>query len=172
MHRLVYVYPQENKLLSTHQSGFHPLHLTTISSTDITNRLLFNMDKRQLTGMAFLDLTKAFDALDHTKMLQKLSNLGFSSSAVQWFNPYLSDRMQSIKVANVLFDPLPIQHGVPQGSILGPLLFIIYINDISSVVKYCRVQLYADDMLLYVSGPRVNVIESKLSEDMKELLLG
>ena len=170
VHRMVYAYLQENKFLSMQQSGFRPLHSTTTCLTDITNSLLSNMDKRQLTGMVFLDLAKAFDTLDHTKMLQKLSNLGFSSSAVQWFNAYLSDRTQSIKVDNVLSDPLPIQYGVPQGSILGPLLFIIYINNISSVVNYCRVQLYADDTLLYVSSPSVNVIESKLSEDLERII--
>ena len=93
-----------------------------------------------------------------------------SYPSMQWFNAYLSNRTQSIKVDNVLSDPLPIQYGVPQGSILGPLLFIIYINDISSVVKYCHVQLYADDTLLYVSSPTVNVIESKLSEDMEWII--
>ena len=103
-------------------------------------------------------------------MLQRLSNLGFSFSAVQWFNAYLLDRTQSIKVDNVLSDPLPIHYGVPQGSILGPLLFIIYINDLSSVVKYCHVQLYADDTLLCVSSLTVNVIESKLSEDMERII--
>ena len=115
VHRMVYVYVQENELPSTHQSGFCPLHSTTTCLNDITNRLLSNMDKCQLTGMAFLDLAKAFDTLDHTKVLQKLSNLGFSSSAVQWFNAYWSDRTQSNKVDNVLSDPLPIQYGIPQG---------------------------------------------------------
>jgi hypothetical protein len=166
---MVYAYLQENKFLTMQQSGFRPLHSTTTCLTDITNTSLFKMDKRQLTGMVFLDLAKAFDTLDHTKMLQKLSNLGFSPSTVQSFNAYLSDRTQRIKVDNVLSDPLPIQYGVPQGSILGPLLFIIYINNISSVVNCCRVQLYADDTLLYVSSPSVNVIESKLSEDLERI---
>jgi hypothetical protein len=74
------------------QSGFRPLHSTKTCLIHITNSLLSNMDKRQLTGVVFLDLAKAFDILDQTKMLQKLSNLGFSSSAVQWFDAYLSDR--------------------------------------------------------------------------------
>jgi hypothetical protein len=92
VHRMVYAYLQENKFLSMQQSGFRPLHSTKTCLIHITNSLLSNMDKRQLTGVVFLDLAKAFDILDQTKMLQKLSNLGFSSSAVQWFDAYLSDR--------------------------------------------------------------------------------
>ena len=80
---MVYTYLQENILLSVYQSGFRPLHSTTTCLTDITNDLLSNIGKGQLTGMVFLDLAKAFDTLDHAKMLQKLSTLGFSGSAVQ-----------------------------------------------------------------------------------------
>ena len=133
---MVYAYLQENEFSSTYQSGFRPLHSKTTCLTDITNSLLSNIDKRQLTGLMI--------------GLQKLSSLGFTSYTVQWFNKYLSDRTQSIKVNNVLSDPLPIQYRLSQGSIFGPLLFITY-NDIPSVVKYCRVQLYAVDALLYVS---------------------
>ena len=117
--------------------------------TPRTKKLLPNMDRGLLTGMVFLDLSKAFDALDHDTLLETLYSLGFLDSAVFWFKAYLTNRTQSVNVDGVLSDPQSIQFGVPQGSILGPLLFILYINNLPSVVQSCDIQLYADDTLLF-----------------------
>ena len=86
VHQMVYEYHQKNRLLSVNQSGFRPLHSTATCFTYITNTLLHNIDKGLFTGMVFLDLSKAFDTLDHTHLLQKLTRFGFTSSLVQWFN--------------------------------------------------------------------------------------
>ena len=123
IHKSIYTYLQENKLLSNLQSGFRPLHSTTTSLIDMTNRVLHNMDKSLLTGMAFLDLSKAFDTLDHNLMIKKLSSLGFMNSALVRLNAYLTNRTQLIVTNGVVSDPQPIHFGIPQGSILGPLLF-------------------------------------------------
>ena len=120
--------------------------------------------------MVFLDLSKAFDTLDHDKMREKLSLLGFNDSAVIWFNNYLTDRTQSITVNGVVSDPKFIQYGVPQGSILGPLLFIIYINELPSVIQNCSIQLYADDTLLFFSCKSITRIESMLSGDLNRVI--
>ena len=90
------------------------------------------MDRGLLTGMVFLDLSKAFDTLDHDTMLEKLYSLGFLDSAVFWFKAYLTNRTQSVNVNGVFSDPQSIQFGVPQGSILGPFnyFFIVYINNL------------------------------------------
>ena len=170
VHRMVYTYLQNNRLLSTFQSGFRPLHSTTTCLTDVTNTVLHNIDKGELTGMVFLDLTKAFDTLDHTLMLDKLSTLGFNQSSVQWFNAYLTDRTQSITADGAVSDPQPILFGIPQGSILGPLLFIIYINDLPSIIKHCNIQLYADDTLLYFSSSSIDKIESALAGDLESII--
>ena len=100
------------------QSGFHLLHSTATCLTDVTNTLLHNIDKGLLTGMVFLDLSKAFDTLDHAHLLQKLSRFGFTSSSVQWFNAYLSNRTQSIVVDGILSETQPVVYGVPQGPYL------------------------------------------------------
>ena len=150
VHTMVYAYFQENNLLSNHQSGYRPLHSTSTCLIDVTNRLLQNIDRGRLTGMIFLDLTKAFDTIDHDVMLNKLLDLGFSDTALVWFRAYLSNRTQSVRVNGVLSDPQSIEFGVPQGSLLGPLLFITYINDLPSVVMNCEIQLYADDTLLFL----------------------
>ena len=122
---------------------------------DITNTILHNTDKGKLTGLAFLDLCKAFDTLDHKLLLTKLADFGLSKSSVNWFNAYLTNRTQSVNINGILSDAEPILYGVPQGSVLGPLLFIMYINDLPSVTKYCKVHLYADDTLLFFESSSV-----------------
>jgi hypothetical protein len=170
VHSMVYHYLQENQLLSIYQSGFRPLHSTGTCLIDTTNKLLHNIDRGLLTGMVFLDLSKASDTLDHVRMREKLFQLGFKDSAVIWFDGYLTNRTQSITINGVVSDPQFIQYGVPQGSILGPLLFIIYINDLPSVIQNCSIQLYADDTLLFFSSNSVTLIESTLSGDLNRII--
>ena len=99
--------------------------------------------------MVFLELSKAFDTLDHDTMLEKLYSLRFLDSTVFWFKAYLANRAKSVHINGVFSDPQPIQFSVPQGSILGPILFIVHINNLPSVVQSCDIQLYANDTLLY-----------------------
>ena len=89
---------------------------------------------------------------------------------MQWFNAYLTDRLQSVVVNGLTSDPQSICFGVPQGSLIGPLLFIIYINDLPSIVSLCKIQSYADDTLLYASSSSVTDIEFMLSEDLKHII--
>ena len=116
---MVYSYLQEHRLLSPLQSGFRPRHSTSTCLAHVTNTLLENIDKGILTGLIFLDLSKAFDTLDHSIMLDKLTSIGLNRSAVQWFRSYLTMRSQSVCTNGVLSDPMPISFGVPQGSVLA-----------------------------------------------------
>ena len=93
------------------------------------------MEHGNLCGAVFLDLSKAFDIVDHCFLLAKLSSLGLSPYAVQWFQSYLSDRKQRTSWGKEIPDPLPITYGVPPGSILGPLLFLVYINGLPTVLS-------------------------------------
>ena len=120
-----------------------PLPSTCACITHLTKTMLENIDKGLITGLIFLDLSKAFDTLDHSIMLDKLSSLGMNRSTVQWFRSYLTMLTQSVCTNGVLSEPQPISFGVPQGSIRGPLLFIIYINDLPVAVQGCSVKLYA-----------------------------
>ena len=146
---MVYKYLQEHRLLSSHQSGFRPLHSTSTCLTQVTNTLFHNIDNGYLTRLVILDLGKAIDTLDHNAMLNKLSLFGFNRSPVQWFSSYLTGRTQSISVNGTISEPMPIQFGVPQGSVLGPLLLIMYINDLPLAVRACSVELYTDDTLIF-----------------------
>ena len=124
-----------------------------------------------LTGLIFLDLiNKAFDTLDHSIMLDKLTSLGLNRSAVQWFRSYLTIRTQSVCTNGVLSEPQPISFGVAQGSVLGPFLFIIYINDLPLAVQGCSVELYADDTLIYLTSKSVSKIQAQLTSGLTYVL--
>ena len=103
-----------------------------------------------MTGMILIDLQKAFDTIDHSILLGKLALLGFSKEAIEWFSSYLSNRSFSVSIEKSISDPGELKCGVPQGSILGPLLFLLYVNDMSQAVK-CELFLYADDSCLFFS---------------------
>ena len=116
VYKMVYTFLWQHNLLSVYQSGFRSLQSTSTCLTDIKNTLLQNIDKGQITGLVFLDLTKAFDTLDHSVLLDKLASLGFSKASVQWFKAYLTDRTQSVVVNGSTSDLQSVSFGVPQGS--------------------------------------------------------
>ena len=129
------------------------------------------MDSGMVTGAVFIDLTKAFDTVNHSILLLKLKCLGVSADSVtyKWFESYLCNRCQVTVYKNVQSDMDILPIGVPQGSILGPLLFTIYINDLPNYLNHCYVTLYADDTVLYVSSKSVYTIESELNSDLNIL---
>ena len=107
------------------------------------------MDSGQVTGAVFLDLRKAFDTVDHLILVHKLKNLGVTGKSLAWFNSYLTGRCQQTVCGDAISPPANIIMGVPQGSILGPLLFLVYINGIQSVLQHSKMTMFADDMAFY-----------------------
>lgn len=122
-------------------------------------------DNGEVTGPIFIDLTKAFDFVDRYLLLDKLHDIGLSENAVLWFNSYLHNRKQCVVLQGSKSDFLTQDRGVPQGSTLGPLLFSIYINDLPSIFNNCSVQLYADDILIYISKPYLPQLQASLQSD-------
>ena len=115
-----------------------------------------------------IDLQKAFDTIDHDVLLQKLYAIGFSKRTVNWFKSYLSNRSFKVNLGNNFSQPASVSCGVPQGSILGPLLFLIYVNDMSQAVK-CDLFLYADDSCLVCQHKDINEIEKQLNVDFSNI---
>ena len=164
----LYGYLSENKLLYELQSGFRSSYSTDTCLMYLTDYIRQECDKGRYTGMVMLDLQKAFDTVNHAILLQKLSALGMRDESVDWFRSYLSGRSQVVDVNGTFSSEHCITCGVPQGSILGPLLFLIYVNDMSAAVK-CQLLLYADDSALMVSGKDVAEIEAALSGELEEI---
>ena len=100
------------------------------------------MDKKKVSPVVLLDMSKAFDSINHEILLNKLQDVSFSSFHITWFYNYLCERHQVIRINNELSDPLPVESGVPQGSILRPILLSIYVNDLSSVFRHCLSESY------------------------------
>jgi hypothetical protein len=134
-----------------------------------TDTILDNADNGLITASVFLDFSKAFDMVDHAILLCKLKSFGLDNNSLNWFESYLTNRQQKTSINNTLSSSLPVSVGVPQGSILGPLLFIIYINDMPNIVKHCKIILYADDTLLYYSSNLVKDIELCVNEDLHSI---
>ena len=120
------------------------------------------MNGGKVTGTLFIDLTKAFDTVNHTIVLQKLASYGVNDSTLSWFSSYLSGRSQTVSVNSTLSDSKDINVGVPQGSILGPLLFIIYVNSLPESVN-CKCVMYADDTSLLFTGTDPKSLQSDMN---------
>lgn len=141
----LYSYFQEKELFYNAQYGFREKHSTEFAAIELVDRVTLEMDKMNTPVSIFLDLSKAFDTLDHEILLTKLEYYGIRGTAHNLMNSYITGRKQFVEIDNTKSDSLTLVTGVPQGSILGPLLFLIYINDISSASNIFKFIIYADD---------------------------
>ena len=127
------------------------------------------MDKRLPTLAAFIDFRKAFDCVQHPVLLDKLAELGLHPEVLEWFKSYLTGRKQRVLANNSYSSWENVTQGVPQGSVLGPLFYIIYANDIAERVKYSNIALYVDDTVLYLANTNFDYTVKKLQADMDSL---
>ena len=158
----------DNKRLTSHQRVNKKAHSTETLNIQLTDSVLEAMDKKQITAVILQDLSKAFDSIDHARLLRKLSNVGASPSTVNWFKSYLSSRYQYVRIGSTHSDTLPITHGVPQGAILSPVLFGIYLNGLPLAPSSCNLESYVDDSKLFLSFPLIQLDAAidKLKQDL------
>lgn len=148
VHKQLYAYMNDNKLLCLNQHGFRPRHSTETATLEFVDRILSLLDNDKVPFSIFIDLSKAFDTLNHNILLSKLSYYGIKHTPLKWFQSYLYNRRQYVDYCGSSSSYVSTSIGVPQGSILGPLLFLIYINDINGVSPFFQAILYADDTTL------------------------
>jgi len=146
-------YMTTKRRLSEHQSGNNKLHSFETLKVMITDKALEAMDAKKVTLMVLLDLSKAFDSIDQATLLAKLQALGVSCASLDWFKSYLSEWLHYVRIGAETSSLRGISHGVPQGSILGPVLFTMYLNNIPFIPDVCSLESYVGDSKLYLSFP-------------------
>ena len=156
----------KHNLLSINQSGFRKKHSTETAAVYFVDHILEQMDRQMMTGSIFIDLRKALDLVDHQCLLHKLEHYGIREKSLKWFENYLTTRLQSVKHNQDISSNLAIGHGVPQGSILGPILFVIYINDLPQCLTKSSIGMYADDTVIYFSATSPGLIKQVLQNDL------
>ena len=142
-----------HKFLYKHQSGFSSIHSVVTCLLSSTYEWYLNLDDKKYTGMVFIDLKRAFDTVDHASLAEKLYLYGVRNTESKWFQSYLSDRQQFCKVNGISSNLQCLKCGITQGSCLGPLLFLLFINEMPLSPHNSKVTMYADDTsLTYASN--------------------
>lgn len=163
VHNQLYSYLEENELLYSRQFGFRKDMSTEQAVTILLDDIRSHVDKGDIVGACFIDLTKAFDTISHSKLLPKY---GIHDRELDWFTDYLFCRTANVKFDQCESESFDICSGVPQGSILGPLLFLLIFNDLGDVIKYSKLIKYADDTVLYCNSKNVEDITTKMNADL------
>ena len=152
-----------------YQVGFRTNHSTDLCLAQLIDFVATGMGKQMHTGMILVDLRKAFDTLDHGVLFEKMKYFGFRASVIKWFESYLSNRKFLICIDSVFSEPGTLKYGAPQGSILGPLLFLLHVNDLPQPLSDAGSYLYADDTCIFYQHEDVKKIENVLNKEFSSI---
>ena len=163
------IFINDKKLFNGKQFGFRKGYSTVDALLHTVETIRNDINENKYVTAVFLDLSKAFDSLSHKILIKGLENLGFSNSACRLLSSFLQNREQRTKVNNILSDTYTLQQGVPQGTILGPLLFLLYINDLPDILDINSI-LYADDTTLYKSHTSLTECKASLEQNLQRIV--
>ena len=171
MHNRLYEFLESHDILYKNQFGFRKKNSTIYALLEITEKIKESIDNGNYGCGIFIDLKKAFDTVNHKILLTKLEHYGIRGIALKWFESYLTNRKQFVFVNGESSEVKDILCGVPQGSVLGPLLFLLYINDLPNVSEKLMFYLFADDTNIYFESKSLNLLEKVVNEELKHLSL-
>ena len=155
-----------NHLLTEAQNGFRKNRSTVTSVANFSDDVLRAMNEAEISLACFIDLRKAFDTVNHSVLRKKLKHMGVTGKFLSWCSSYVSGRSQKTVANGIISNSREVTYGVPQGSVLGPLFFLAYINDMSSSVENVHLSLYADDTVLYVSGKEIGICAQQIQVNL------
>ena len=161
-------YLNDFNVLCDNQYGFRKNRSPSLALIDLCDRISSAFDRREYAIGVFLDLSKAFDTVNHAILFDKLEHYGIRGLALEWVKSYFSERAQFVEFNNVRSSPQEISCGVPQGSILGPLFFILYVNDLNNA-SLLDVILFADDTNLFISHNDPGYLNDTLNRELNKL---
>ena len=169
VHKRLYGFLNIHHILYNSQYGFRPKHSTVNAVSEFVHEILSAYDRNETSLATFLDLSKAFDTIDHDTLFMKLSYYGIRGTALTWFKSYFKNRKQYVHYNGQNSDLLDITCGVPQGSVLGPLLFIIYTNDLPNALRDAKCILFADDTTIYMSSQNQKQLYDSMTSELNNL---
>ena len=164
MHARILNFLEQNESLYENQYGFRPGRSCEHALLNAQNYILDSLNKRQVSLLLLIDFSKAFDMVEHSILLKKLEHYGIRGIVLNWLKSYLSNRQQFVSVNGSVSSTMTLEYGIPQGSILGPLLFIIYINDIPEIARYAKFILYADDANIIITANTIEEINIQVHD--------
>ena len=169
MHTRIYDFLNRNNLIFASQYGFRKGHSCEHALISAENTILHTLDKKEIAILLLIDFSKAFDMVDHSILLNKLDHYGIRDTALCWMRSYLSQREQCVSIGGTVSSMRKLEFGVPQGSILGPLLFLIYVNDLHLISNFAKFIMYADDANIIISGKNVSDLIEKVNQLINNL---